>query len=179
MIELDELVRHALYAGPHAGAAATLAVIASMLGSGWALVLLAPALALRAHRAWAARLLAAVVVTAALVASLKSLTARPLLFRVVPGAPALGDEAPRDGLFPSGHAAGAFACAAFLATLDCRARAPALAWAAAVAASRVALGVHWPSDVVAGAMLGAAVGALAPRVAPLQLPPTQTPKPGG
>ena len=60
--------------------------------------------------------------------------------------------------FPSGHAAMSFAGATFLALAAPR-LAPALfVLAAAVAYSRVYVGVHYPLDVVAGAALGAAVG---------------------
>lgn len=65
---------------------------------------------------------------------------------------------PTDPSFPSGHATRAFAAAALLAM---RARswrwgAPLLAYAVAVSLSRVYAGVHWPSDVLAGAILGLA-----------------------
>ncbi len=56
--------------------------------------------------------------------------------------------------FPSGHATTAFAAAAFLALWRPRWAPPALALAVLVAVSRVYLGAHFPSDVVAGAILG-------------------------
>jgi undecaprenyl-diphosphatase len=60
--------------------------------------------------------------------------------------------------FPSAHAATSFAAAhAFAGLLPA---APLRAVAVAMAASRLYLGVHYPSDIVAGAMLGRAIGGL-------------------
>ena len=58
--------------------------------------------------------------------------------------------------FPSAHAATSFAAARAFAGLV---PAPLLRIAAvAMAATRLYLGVHYPSDIVAGAMLGHAIG---------------------
>jgi undecaprenyl-diphosphatase len=56
--------------------------------------------------------------------------------------------------FPSGHATTAFALAAVIGFVSPRWFRPMLAFASAIAVSRVALGVHYTSDVVAGAILG-------------------------
>lgn len=59
--------------------------------------------------------------------------------------------------FPSGHAAGAFAFATGVGYVLPAAGFPLRALAALVAYSRVHTGVHYPSDVLAGAMLGGAL----------------------
>jgi undecaprenyl-diphosphatase len=63
---------------------------------------------------------------------------------------------PHSGSFPSGHSATSFACATVLAALVPRAAVPAYVLAAAVAFSRLYVGVHYPLDVLAGAALGIA-----------------------
>lgn len=65
---------------------------------------------------------------------------------------------PRDWSFPSGHTAASFAAAGALAAEKSALRGPALAAAALIAFSRLYLYVHWPSDVAAGAALGAILG---------------------
>ena len=68
---------------------------------------------------------------------------------------------PPTASFPSGHAASSFAAATVLAFALSRRRA-LVTWilAAAVAISRVYIGVHYPLDVAAGALVGAALGIL-------------------
>lgn len=61
---------------------------------------------------------------------------------------------PTSPSFPSGHAASAFAFATGVAMEEPMLAPPAYALAAGVAYSRVHTGVHYPSDVLAGALLG-------------------------
>jgi undecaprenyl-diphosphatase len=76
--------------------------------------------------------------------------------------PSLGALAPLpdNPSFPSGHSATAFAAATAVAIISPRLRPWALGIAAAVALSRLYLRVHFPLDVMAGALLGAGLGAI-------------------
>lgn len=66
---------------------------------------------------------------------------------------------PDRGSFPSGHTLHAVMAAVTVTALAPAAAPPFLLVAPAMAASRVILGVHYPSDVAAGAGLGAVLGA--------------------
>jgi undecaprenyl-diphosphatase len=65
---------------------------------------------------------------------------------------------PPTGSLPSGHATVAFACATALALPVPRLAVPLYVLAALIAFSRVYVGVHFPLDILAGAVLGLAVG---------------------
>ncbi len=67
--------------------------------------------------------------------------------------------------FPSGHTITAFLVAGVVAYVSPRWRVPALALALFVGLSRVAVGVHWPLDVVAGAVFGLVAAWLGIRLA--------------
>ena len=62
--------------------------------------------------------------------------------------------------FPSGHTAAAFVMAMVLSAAYPSVTAAVFAWAALIGYSRVALGVHYPGDIAAGALLGTACAAL-------------------
>jgi undecaprenyl-diphosphatase len=70
---------------------------------------------------------------------------------------------PSSGSFPSGHSASAAAFAVAVGDALPALRLPLRAAASVVAFSRVYTGVHYPSDVLVGAAVGALAGRLAPR----------------
>jgi undecaprenyl-diphosphatase len=76
---------------------------------------------------------------------------------VIEGHPPLA-PAPSKLSFPSAHAASAVAGAVALARVVPGARLPLYGLAALICAGRPYLGMHYPSDVLAGAALGLAVG---------------------
>jgi membrane-associated phospholipid phosphatase len=79
---------------------------------------------------------------------------------VLKGLPPLGG-APSSLSFPSAHATSSFAVATAMTRVDRRA-AVAFVPAVAMAAGRPYLGMHYPSDVAVGVVLGTALGALVP-----------------
>ena len=96
---------------------------------------------------------------------------RPRLHALVP--------MPHGHSFPSGHAATSFACATVLAAAAPRWRVAFYSLAVLIAFSRLYNGVHFPLDVIAGAVLGVAIGigirALRPREALRRRSPQDSP----
>lgn len=90
---------------------------------------------------------------------LKEAIGRPRPFLRYPSPPPLVHVA-RDQSFPSGHAAIAFACATVLTSVRPRLGPWLFLLAAAIAWSRIYVGVHYPLDVLGGAVLGLLVGAV-------------------
>ena len=147
---------------------APLTAVMTLLSAWWVKGLLIAGVGLVADLAVRPRRLPPTPVVAAVAlvaASLASGALKDLVGRVRP--PLAHDSLtalvtlPADPSFPSGHATSAFAAAGVVAAMHPRLRAPVLALAALVALSRVYLGVHYPTDVLAGALLGLAIAAVA------------------
>jgi membrane-associated phospholipid phosphatase len=125
------------------------AVWVAIGAAGWALD--------RPRRARWGRASGVVVGTFALNTALKLLIRRPR--PELPDLPPL-TTTPTRLSFPSAHASTSFAGARLYARLGLPA-APLYALAAGLACSRLYLGVHYPSDIVAGAVLGTLTAGLA------------------
>jgi undecaprenyl-diphosphatase len=100
----------------------------------------------------------ALAVTLLLTDQLSSHVLKPWVDRTrpcfsVPGVTALIHQV-RSASFPSSHAANSFGAATLVALRDRRWAGAAWGIAALVSLSRVYVGVHYPSDVLAGALLG-------------------------
>jgi membrane-associated phospholipid phosphatase len=112
------------------------------------------------------------VVATAATFGLKYLIQRERPYVALPDVELRAGNEPDPYSFPSGHVALAFAVASSLSLSypEWYVIAPAAVWATSVAVSRIWLGVHYPSDVLAGALLGTAVGLtvhlLGPHVTP-------------
>jgi undecaprenyl-diphosphatase len=138
---------------------------ASKLGDGWLWLALALALAASGERGL--KVLAGAAVSLAVANVVLVLTksrihrprpcerARPAHFEVDPLTWFPADRFS----FPSGHALNAFAMNSVIALAFPLLAAPALLVATSVAASRVVLGLHWLSDVLAGTLVGTLIGA--------------------
>jgi undecaprenyl-diphosphatase len=169
--DLDLRALLALHGDGHGAWGATM-IAATLLGEGWTALLLLPMLAYARTRRFAGALALGVVAQAVLVWALKLAVGRVRPWIALGLATPFG--APHDPSFPSGHAAGTFCVAAFLAAALPAAWPDARAWTRAcvtlavglsvlISLSRVYLAVHFPSDVLTGALLGAVVGTIAGR----------------
>lgn len=145
----------------------------TVVGGGWGALSILPLFAPSRTRRFALAFAATIGINTIVVFALKMIVARPRPWMVLPDVRPLVFAGPTDFSFPSGHAAGSFCYATFVAVVLLRTRPGKASWiasavllvlAAGVALSRIALGVHFPGDVAAGAILGATMGAIGARI---------------
>ncbi len=134
---LDPVFRWLSYAGTEGAVWLALAAAVALGGRRWAPLL------------W--------VAVADAVAQAVTLTLQALFGRARPHVVTLVAE-PHSHSFPSGHAASSVACALVIGSFAPRLRAALMTLAAAIAFSRLYVGVHYPLDVLGGALLGSAIG---------------------
>lgn len=183
LLELDRAVFLALFGGTTPGWVLYVMLLLTIIGRGYILYVLVvlsvvPHSLLQRLPRWfphhlfsrerqrlARELLVVLVGTALIVYAGKALIQRPRPYLALDLVPLGG--AHTDFSCPSGHAAGAFSFAAFFVARlhpSVRSSALLLTVAAGIAVSRIYLGAHYPSDVLAGGLLGAACGGSAGRL---------------
>ncbi len=156
----------------------------SLLGNGWGLLAVtSPLLVLAPRLTWS--WLSAAPFASLLARGVKAWLQSPRPAAVLDAAQfhILGEPLHLES-FPSGHTVTAFAAATalYLARTDQSGRRPfwLFGLAAATGLSRIAVGAHWPGDVLAGAALGLIAGALGHtlwrRLSPAWFRPTGLPQ---
>lgn len=161
--QFDESVLRVLRDTP--GWAIHVFVVFTFIGAGWGLFFFVPFLLWARTRVDALFVVVTAGITNSTVSMVKGWVGRLRPCEALGWCSAVTIAAPTGWSFPSGHAAGSFAVATFVAL---RAQAyTGKAWLVAlvmyvyaflVAWSRPVLGVHYPSDIVAGAVLGSLIG---------------------
>ena len=146
--------------GAHAAAVDPVMIAATWLGVGGAVwfALALVGLYWPRHRAAATRAILALAITLGINGQIvKPLAARSRPYEhAVAEARVIQHPRPTTASFPSGHSATAVVGAMSLARLWPRARWALAALGALIAYSRIYVGVHFPTDVLAGVLLGAA-----------------------
>jgi undecaprenyl-diphosphatase len=137
VVALDPVFRWLTYIGTQGAVWLAIAAVVAVLSRRWQVLL------------WVAVADAAAQVSTTLIKAAVP-RARPSVHTLV--------AQPHSHSFPSGHAASSFACAFVLASFAPRLRWPLYALAALITFSRAYVGVHYPFDVLAGALWGLLLG---------------------
>ena len=159
VLAADLAVMQRIVALPHPHWLNSLMLGASFAGIGGAIWLVAGVVLFLFHRIGrldVIRLILAILLVHLVVdLGLKPWIDRPRPPFAIPGATVIGDV-PETRSFPSGHAANAGAAAFVLTAALPALRWRVLVWSAAVVVgvARVYLGVHYPLDAIAGALIG-------------------------
>ncbi len=165
--EWDLAVFHGIYGRPLHTAWARLLTVASRSGDGplYAIIgLLLPFLAPGPGMRFLVLGLAGFAIQLPLYKLIKHLFRRPRPFQTC-ATVIRRIEPPDRWSFPSGHTASGFLMAKLAAACFPGVAIPAFAWASLIGISRIYHGVHYPTDVGAGALLGLTVGASVLRMA--------------
>lgn len=115
------------------------------------------------------KLLAVLLIAAIVSLSLKYSIVRERPFAIYTDIEKLSEAG--NSSFPSGHTIEAFAIAFAVSTLFPKRKfiIPVFLWALLIAYSRMALGVHYPSDIFAGMFIGTSIGYLTTKYFPVLL----------
>ncbi len=136
-------------------------IAATRLGDGWAWVAVLLTVPARADHQQARVLAEALVAVTAVNLVLVALKRTCRRERPAPRSGGPEVAAPDLFSFPSGHTMNAFAVAVLVSARVPVAAPAAMVIASSIGASRVVLGLHYASDVVAGAVLGSALAGVA------------------
>lgn len=160
---LDESLLRALNLAGMDRVADVAMLFVTALGVEYTLGLFVIPLWFRAGRDAAFDFVVLLAITVLITTAIKYAVGRPRPCEILPDVRLLVESgcAGRDPAFPSGHASRTFAFAGFVfLRYRWRAGVPAVAFATLVGLSRIYLGLHWPSDVFVGALLGIGVALL-------------------